>query len=775
MPAPQKETQAKGERAVETKYFRTWKGVYTKAKRAAIPEDRFYDLTNLIPIGDANLHTINDISSSLVDYTTDTVYWIQYANINSKDYIFSFTVSGAIYAYDIAAATSAQINSSNLLSGSGTRMDQWKNQRVLFADTTGYYDWNGTTFTGPITGGHAADTSVVSATISGSVGTILFLKSPTDLFNGAVVQALGFTPSGWNGKYPVTQLVLPAVSSALINTAFTLGTITFASAHGLATSALVTFTGFVSTGWNATFTATVTGTTTITIPLTAAPTITLPSISNGTAVGTTGTLTFLTPHGLTTGQYITLFNMNPTGWNGQWQVTVTNSTQCTVTLPSSPSSATSPYGTAVVSSATTIGTITVGNMWQTTFASPPATATVIGTINSPGLLPQNATTPYAQYLTSPDIAVFSNRVWIYSDRALYVSGIDSYTDFTIDAGSVVQQLTDPQIRGQLTRMLSSNGYLYLLAKSSIFVISDVYIPANAVPPAPVFSVLNVQAIIGCDQPGSVFTMNRELMFANSYGIYKLAGVTAEKISDDIDGTFQYVVNQFGSGGLQISGGGCSVKNILNASFLIRQIGDPDFGTRTIIANYFDSKWWFANYNSTLTLNSNGVASITEATTNTLTFITWGMNGSLPALYGIKGNKLYQLYSNTSTGPLTRWVTALWPMEDSLADKEVYRAGLEITATAVGNVYMSLDTPNASNQFLVGTPGAVAWVNNSGALTSWINNSSSIVTWSNSSYSLFLADAQGGYGKYVGLTGYVNSGADYELNGNMMDYALRRRW
>jgi hypothetical protein len=115
------------------------------------------------------------------------------------------------------------------------------------------------------------------------------------------------------------------------------------------------------------------------------------------------------------------------------------------------------------------------------------------------------------------------------------------------------------------------------------------------------------------------------------------------------------------------------------------------------------------------------------------------------------------------------------MQDSLADKEVYRAGLEITATAVGNAYMSLDTPNQSNQFLVGTPGAVAWINNAGTITSWKNNANNIVTWSNSSYSLFLADAQGGFGKYVGLTGYINAGSVYEMNGNMMDYALRRRW
>jgi hypothetical protein len=557
-----------------------------------------------MPIGDANLHTIPDISTQLVDYASDTVYWVQYANINSTDYLFTFTASGAIYAYNIGTATSTQINVGNLLSGSGTRMDQWKNQRVLFADATGYYSWDGATFAGPYTGGHnTTGGSVVSATVSGSTGTLLFKSSPTDLFNGAVMQLSGFTPSGWNGKWPVTQLVLPAVSSALISTTFTTGTITFASAHGLATGALITLTGFISTGWNATFTATVTGANTVTVPFTAAPTIALPAITNGNAVGTTCTLTFTTPHGLTTGQYITLFNMNPTGWNGQWQVTVTNSTQCTFTNPGSPASATSPYGTAVVSSATTVGTITVGNMWTIPFTSPPTNATVIGTAFSPGLLPQNTSSPYAQYLTSPDIAVFSNRVWIYSDRALYVSGINSDTDFTIDAGAIIYQLTDPQMRGQLTRMLSSNGYLYLLAKSSIFVVSDVYIPTNAVPPAPVFTPINVQATIGCDQPASVFTINRELMFANSYGIYRLSGVTAEKISDDIDGTFQYVSTQTGAGGLNISGGAVSVQNILNASFLIRQIGDPVFGTRTIVANYFDSKWWFSNYNCSLTTSS----------------------------------------------------------------------------------------------------------------------------------------------------------------------------
>jgi hypothetical protein len=513
MPAQQKESVQKGENQVRTKYFREWRGVFTKNSRTAIPQDTFYDLTNLIPIGGGNLHTVADISSALVNYGSDSIYWAEYANINSTDYLICFASNGKVFAYNIAANTSAQINVGKLLSGANSRMDQWKSQYILFYDTTGYYSWDGTTFTGPITGG-----------------------------------------------------IIPG-------------------------------------------------------------------------------------------------------------------------------------GTPV----------------------------------------------------SPDIAVFSNRVWLYSGRALYVSAINSVTDFTLVNGAITQILTDPQLRGESTRLFSASGYLYILGKSSIFVISDVYIPSGASPPAPVFTVLNVQANIGCDQPASVFVYNRDLMFANTYGLWRLSGVTAEKVSDDIDGTIQWIDTSF-----SISGGAAQVQNILQAGFLIKQTNDPVFGTRTIVANYFDKKWWFANYGN-------------------LTFVAGAIKSNRPVMFGFIGNVLYQLYQNTASSQATRWMTPLWPMEDSLSDKEVFRAGAEITVTTAGNVTLSLDTPNASNSFVSQTAGLVYWTNNSGSITSWKNNSNAIVSWYTGSYLLYYGDSLGGYGKYVGLTGSVAAGAVYELNANMMDYTLRKRW
>ena len=513
MPTPQKETLAKGEKPQQSKYFREWKGVFTKSKRNSIPEDCWYDLINLIPIGSGNLHTVDDISAALKDYALDTIYWIEYANINSTDYLIAFASNGKVFAYNIAANTSALISSA--LSGAGTRMDQWKSQYILFYDANGYYSWDGTTFTGPITG--------------------------------------GIIPGG---------------------------------------------------------------------------------------------------------------------------------------------------------------------------------------------------TP-----TSPDIAVFSNRVWLYSNRILYVSAINSITDFTLANGAISNQLNDPQLRGQLTRLYSANGYLYLIGKSSVFVISDVYIPSGASPPAPVFSVLNVQAIIGCDQPASVFTYNRDLMFANSYGLWRLSGVTAEKVSDDIDGTIQYLDTTFA-----ISGGSPKVQNILQASFLIKQTGDPLFGTRTIVANYFDKKWWFADY-------------------GLLTFVTTAIKNNQPVLFGLKGNVLYQLYQNTATSPASSWKTALWPMEDQLADKEVFRAGFEMTATLVGSTMSaSVDTPVSSTTFLNNVlVNSMAWVNNSNAQVQWKNNSNAIVAWYTTSYILYAGDGLGSYAKYVGLSGSAGAGNIYELNSVVMDYSLRKRW
>jgi hypothetical protein len=521
MPAQAKEFQEKGENTIRTKVFREFKGVNTKSSRVAIPQDTFYDLTNLMPIGSSNLHSVPGYSTAF-DYGADIPYWAQYANINSTDYLYVFTTNGKIFQYNIATGTSAQINAGHLMTGNATRMDQWKNQLVLFIDPTqGYCSWDGTTFTAGITSG-----------------------------------------------------IIPTWSSQV------------------------------------------------------------------------------------------------------------------------------------------------------------------------------------------DIAVFSGRVWLYSARTLYISVNNSTTDFTLVNGALAQNITDPQARGEATRIFSASGYLYLLFKSGIFVVSDVYIPNGATPPAPVFSILNIQANIGSDQPGSVFVINRDLMFANTYGLWRLSGVTAERVSEDIDGTMQFL-----NTASKISGGMTKVKNIQNAAFLIQQANDPVFGSRQIVAMYFDQKWWFANYQQ-----NSGI---------TLSFISGAMNGSIPVMFGLTStNKLVNMFDITVGTPGASLKGPLWPMEDSVSDKEVFRAGFEMTpTTSLPEFQATVDTTAGSTQFAVtGLANGLTWINNANQFVQWINNALAVVAWFNPNYLLYVGDGGGGFSKYVGLSLATTSvGVQFEINSLMMDYTLRKRW
>jgi hypothetical protein len=521
MPTKQKEIADKGEQEIRTKIFREFKGVNTKAARVSIPPDTFYDLVNLMPIGHSNLHTVPGLSASLVNYGADTIYWAEYANINSTDYIISFATTGKIFAYNITGNSSSQINVGHLFSGAGSRMDQWKNTNILFVDSTaGYWTWDGSTFN---------NTNLTGGIIPGSFGTVV------------------------------------------------------------------------------------------------------------------------------------------------------------------------------------------------------------------------------------DIAVFSNRVWLYTNRLLYISGLNDFTatvstgGFLVANGALIQNITDPQARGECVRLIGANGYLYMLFKSSIFVVSDVYIPTGASPPTPVFTILNVQANIGCDQAPSIFPVNRDLMFANKYGLWALRGVTADRMSEDIDGTIQYLDTT-----KTISGGTATVKNIQCAGFLINQLNDPVIGTRTVVALNFDKKWWFANLGA-------------------FTFILQAISNGIPCLFGFIGNQLYQLFSTGATPPAASWQTALWPMEDQLSDKEVQRVGFEITTATPGSLTFNVDTPTTSNPVnITNSLGEIVFTGASGLAIQFQTGAVNL-NFISGTYGLILTDGQGAYAKYVGVSGMSGAGADFELNSFELDYYLRKRW
>jgi hypothetical protein len=511
--------------------FREFKGVVTQADRTAIPEDCFYRLDNLQPIGHANIHTVpyhSVVGSSAI---VGTPYWQQYATLLGNDYCYVFCTNGNIWQVNIAVGVNSYtlINPATPLSGSGSRMDQWNSgtvssaQTILFSDSTGIYTWDGATFA------------------------------------------------------------------------------------KLAASA-----------------------------------------------------------------------------------------------------------------------------------------------------PQSGT----------EIAVYAGRLWVFQNRLIIVSAAGDFSAATgWGAASTIVYLTDPQLRGPVTRAVSASGYLYIFGKSSINVISDVYVPTGST--APVFTNTNIQALIGTDQPSSVFVVDRNVYFANQYGAHILQGVTVERLSKDIDGTWQYLDFT-----VPIFGGVALVNNILCAGFLVKQKNDPFFGTRLAIWIVMDKKWWCA----------------VPFYFPTAATMCWGMSGGRPALItasaasglnDVFGYPAYNASAPNVAAPASAFATALWSMGDPLSNKEVIEAGIELT-NIIGNQALSyslkLDTQLASTAFTSsGSIGFVSWINNALQTVSWINNALQTVLWFNGTYALLVGDSLGGYAHYVGISGSAPVNAVYQLNMVAMDYELRQRW
>jgi hypothetical protein len=198
----------------------------------------------------------------------------------------------------------------------------------------------------------------------------------------------------------------------------------------------------------------------------------------------------------------------------------------------------------------------------------------------------------------------------------------------------------------------------------------------------------------------------------------------------------------------------------------RTVGDPVFGTRYTVACNFDNKWWFSsNYQ--------------------YSFVFGVLYGNVPALFSIQqsGSQslLYNVFGTSFATLQGSWKTALWPMEDILSRKGVLSAGVELgyEINSIGpvQVQINVDTEARSTPIpnLVQTSNVISWTNNTGGPIAWTNSAGGPITWGTGGYSLYFGDGQGGFGRYVGLSGTVNAGTTGEISAFMMDYQLWTRW
>jgi hypothetical protein len=144
-----------------------------------------------------------------------------------------------------------------------------------------------------------------------------------------------------------------------------------------------------------------------------------------------------------------------------------------------------------------------------------------------------------------------------------------------------------------------------------------------------------------------------------------------------------------------------------------------------------------------------------------------------SLYATGGTNLFQFYADQTAAINSTVQTALWPMQDTIRDKQALKFGVEATLTQGGNLFVTVDSQSNTSPSYSFT-NIVGWVNNSNVSISWTNILLQTITWTGGSgYTLYKSDAQQ-YGKYLGLT-ITSSTPAFTLNTFEMEYELRARF
>jgi len=349
-----------------------------------------------------------------------------------------------------------------------------------------------------------------------------------------------------------------------------------------------------------------------------------------------------------------------------------------------------------------------------------------------------------------DIATFSGRTWIASDRTVFYTAADTFNDFySVSAGFLT--ITDSTLRTNITRILSANNFLYVFGEDSINVFSDVRVDGNT--GTTLFTNTNVSASVGSSLKHAIFPYFRSVLFMNEYGVYALVGATTTKISDPLDGIFPFIYFS-----QEVSGGQCLINNILCAVFNFKY---NDNGTdHWIQAAFFERKWF-----------------LTNQLTDTYYVVPAVKDGFLN-LYGSTGTDLYQFYEDNTNPVVVNIETALLPMGDPIRDKQALKIGIEAT---LGNqpVILEAYVDSESDQSpVIDFANSVLWLNNSSQVIDWINNSSTITAWlgfssAGAGYYLYKSDAKM-YGKYLGMT-IQSTSTPFTINGFQFEHELRARF
>lgn len=360
-------------------------------------------------------------------------------------------------------------------------------------------------------------------------------------------------------------------------------------------------------------------------------------------------------------------------------------------------------------------------IWDGTTFYPPGAA-----------FPGGGTVPLA--INGSAIETYQGRIWIVGGATLTFSAPGAVIDFTTANGGGSVTSTDSFLRVSYINLVQTNGFLYLIADSSVSYISGVQ--TSGTPPVTVFTLLNADPEVGTPWPATVTTFGRSVIFANTFGVHINYGAAVTKVSDPLNGVYNTDPN-FGS--IVPS----SAKTILfgvKVWMLLIGIVDPFTGQQVHKLLIWDGKKWWAS--------SQGV---------NLIYIQHQEINSVLTAWGTDGTSMYRLFA-TPSQTLTKVV------QSKLWDKPI---GYQMVKT-VGRLYgltqffslgdqtitVSIDNETGPSSTIINLSASqVIVVNASGAVIPVVNGTGSpvIVISGNTNIALLRSTAVGQVGSLLGMT------------------------
>lgn len=281
---------------------------------------------------------------------------------------------------------------------------------------------------------------------------------------------------------------------------------------------------------------------------------------------------------------------------------VSNGTLSTVNITDAGSGYTADATAAVFGGGGVNGSVSIG-VTSGTVSSASVGVVGSGYASTPTIIVTDSNNPVARaevLLTPLGISgnaaeTYSGRVWVVNGPSVFFTGPGSVTDFSTSSGGGNFQSSDSFLRSRFVRPIQTNGFLYLVADSSINYISGVQV--NGTPPTTTFTNQNADPEVGTPWPSTVTVFGRNIVFANSFGAHVSYGAAVTKISEPLDGIYNSVPN---FGGFIPSAAKAEIFG-KKVWMILLPIIDPISGEQVNKLMMWNGKfWWAATQNADLT-------------------------------------------------------------------------------------------------------------------------------------------------------------------------------